>query len=110
MKLPLKKPRLASPFPDPVKVMPSDVTSDQEKAEHMQATARMPSIFTPPTISSGYSQYRYYSKQTLQKECQKDEIEANECPQVKITGIAPKKEIICDNPYIVSNILYSMNY
>lgn len=30
---PLKGPRLANPFPEPVKVMPSDTVSDSEKAE-----------------------------------------------------------------------------
>ncbi|XP_018328556.1 uncharacterized protein LOC108739237 [Agrilus planipennis] len=34
LKKPLKKSRLAPVFPEPVKVMPSDTISDQEKAQH----------------------------------------------------------------------------
>lgn len=37
---PLKPPRLANPFPDPVKIMPSDTVSDREKAEQMLAEAK----------------------------------------------------------------------
>ncbi|KAG5899787.1 hypothetical protein JTB14_006122 [Gonioctena quinquepunctata] len=44
--LPLKSSKLANPFPDPVKVMPSHTVSDQEKAEQMQAEARVPRSIT----------------------------------------------------------------
>lgn len=37
---PLKPPRLANPFPEPVKMMPSDTVSDREKAEQMLAEAK----------------------------------------------------------------------
>ncbi|KAK9696122.1 hypothetical protein QE152_g32104 [Popillia japonica] len=39
--LPLKAPKLAKPFPDPVKTMYSHTLSDQEKAEHMLAETKM---------------------------------------------------------------------
>lgn len=42
---PLKMSKLASPFPEPVKIMPSHTVSDQEKAEQMQADFRPP-MFT----------------------------------------------------------------
>nr|XP_023015553.1 uncharacterized protein LOC111505040 [Leptinotarsa decemlineata] len=44
--LPLKSSKLANPFPDPVKVMPSHTVSDQEKADQMQAEARVPRSIT----------------------------------------------------------------
>lgn len=40
--LPLKLSKLASPFPEPVKVMPSHTVSDQDKAEQAQAEFRAP--------------------------------------------------------------------
>ncbi|KAJ8927932.1 hypothetical protein NQ314_019562 [Rhamnusium bicolor] len=40
--LPLKSSKLANPFPEPVKVMPSHTVSDQEKADQMQAESRVP--------------------------------------------------------------------
>ncbi|KAJ8919762.1 hypothetical protein NQ315_006291 [Exocentrus adspersus] len=44
--LPLKSSKLANPFPEPVKVMPSHTVSDQEKAEQMQAECRIPRSIT----------------------------------------------------------------
>lgn len=44
--LPLKSSKLANPFPEPVKVMPSHTVSDQEKAEQMQAECRIPRSVT----------------------------------------------------------------
>ncbi|CAH1160043.1 unnamed protein product [Phaedon cochleariae] len=40
--LPLKMFKLANPFPEPVKIMPSRTVSDQEKADQMQAECRVP--------------------------------------------------------------------
>ncbi|KAJ8975512.1 hypothetical protein NQ317_010627 [Molorchus minor] len=40
--LPLKSSKLASPFPEPVKLMPSHTVSDQDKAAQMQAECRIP--------------------------------------------------------------------
>ncbi|KAJ8936742.1 hypothetical protein NQ318_016113 [Aromia moschata] len=42
--LPLKSSKLASPFPEPVKMMPSHTVSDQEKADQMQADFRLPMV------------------------------------------------------------------
>ncbi|XP_049818707.1 uncharacterized protein LOC126264497 [Aethina tumida] len=43
--LPLKTSKLAKPFPDPVKVMPSHTVSDQDKAEQMLADSRMQALY-----------------------------------------------------------------
>ena len=42
---PLRMARMANPFPAPVKVMPSNTVSDQEKAEQMMADVRMAKSF-----------------------------------------------------------------
>lgn len=44
--LPLKSSKLANPFPEPVKVMPSHTVSDQEKADQMQAECKVPRSIT----------------------------------------------------------------
>lgn len=44
--LPLKLSKLANPFPDPVKVMPSHTVSDQDKADQAQAEFRVPRSIT----------------------------------------------------------------
>lgn len=44
--LPLKLSKLAKPFPDPVKVMPSHTVSDQDKADQAQAEFRVPRSIT----------------------------------------------------------------
>lgn len=44
--LPLKMSKLAKPFPDPVKVMPSHTVSDQDKADQAQAEFRVPRSVT----------------------------------------------------------------
>lgn len=47
--LPLKLSKLAKPFPDPVKVMPSHTVSDQDKADQAQAEFRVPRSITRKT-------------------------------------------------------------
>lgn len=44
--LPLKLSKLANPFPEPVKVMPSHTVSDQDKADQAQAEFRVPRSIT----------------------------------------------------------------
>lgn len=43
--LPLKMSKLAKPFPDPVKVMPSHTVSDQDKAEQMLNDSKMQALY-----------------------------------------------------------------
>lgn len=43
--LPLKMSKLAKPFPDPVKVMSSQIISDQDKADQMFAESRLAPVF-----------------------------------------------------------------
>lgn len=42
IRLPLKKSRLANPFPDPLRIIDSDTVSDNEKASNMQSQSRLP--------------------------------------------------------------------
>lgn len=55
--LPLKVPKLAKPFPDPVKVMYSHTVSDQEKAEQMLAETKQAKQFQQrKSTGPGYTQ------------------------------------------------------
>ncbi|KAK5638241.1 hypothetical protein RI129_012536 [Pyrocoelia pectoralis] len=79
IKLPFKKSRLASPFPDPVKMIESDVVSDQDKANQMQSLAQL------PQYPAG--QQRYYST-----DCNDDKQHNKTCKKVVNNDDCPKAE------------------
>lgn len=77
--LPLRPPRLANPFPDPVKVMESHTVSDREKADQMlaetkmmraQANAAKKFQSRRPPVNLAQSS-RNYSTTTYQKLCER---------------------------------------
>uniref|UniRef100_A0A1Y1M737 Uncharacterized protein n=1 Tax=Photinus pyralis TaxID=7054 RepID=A0A1Y1M737_PHOPY len=95
IRLPLKKSRLANPFPDPLKMIASDTVSDDEKASNMQLTSRLPEY--PVRSSVGQSRRRFSSK------CGGGHIE--KCKKVTTEKCANKAESPeCKSNFEVSNL------
>lgn len=99
--LPLKMPKLASPFPDPVKIMSSHTISDQEKAEQMLAEARIPRRIStesePVNAAVNHVQTRSYSKVGANDEkCKKLGKKKKKCVKMVAPGCIPPKSISCE--------------
>lgn len=102
--LPLKMPKLASPFPDPVKIMSSHTTSDQEKAEQMLAEARIPKGTVEPAPEKAAPNRVYtrsYSKRGKtvdpdDEKCQKVGKKKKKCVKMVAPGCKKPKTITCD--------------
>ncbi|KAF2900777.1 hypothetical protein ILUMI_05407 [Ignelater luminosus] len=103
VKLPLKQTRLAGPFPDPVKVMPSDTMSDQEKAEQKTAEARIvkgDTSSSPKMVNFSTQQRSYSYGGTIgpdDKKCRKKAPKKN-CPSLK-GPCEPPESKSCDRDY-----------
>lgn len=99
--LPLKAPKLASPFPDPVKIMSSHTVSDQEKAEQMLAESRIPKATIEPTRAKVTTPNRVYTRNYSKRVGRNDEKckkigKKKKCVKMVTPGCKPPKNIICD--------------
>lgn len=92
MKLPLKQPRLAKPFPDPVKMMASDTISDDEKARQMQSDAQYPGNSKSKNLNkiNFNPQYRSFSckcRKSKKRKCKKKK--KNKCEKMRCRHCPP---------------------
>lgn len=94
-------PRLASPFPEPVKVMPSHTTSDLEKADQMRQEAKCSSGGSSGAVAN--MQRRFFSSDTGNvdnldpSKCKKlNKVGTKKsCPKMVAPGCKPPKSISC---------------
>ncbi|GJQ75374.1 hypothetical protein Trydic_g23550 [Trypoxylus dichotomus] len=106
--LPLKMPKLASPFPEPVKVMPSHTVSDQEKAEQMlaeskaikntstKATASIQTPLGPMSTTRNYTTGSAAGANSKDKKCKLGGVkEKKKCTKIKVPFCAPVKSFKC---------------
>lgn len=98
-------PKLASPFPDPVKIMSSHTISDQEKAEQMLAESRVPRASAEPPVAKCAApnrvQTRNYSSKGKtvgrdDKKCKKVGKQKKKCVKMVAPGCIPPKSISCE--------------
>lgn len=104
--LPLKIPKLASPFPEPVKIMSSHTVSDREKAEQMFAESRVPKGIAAASTEAVLTrpQTRNYSKKSKGKSVSADsskckklkpEVKKKTCKKMVSPRCKPPKTIDC---------------
>lgn len=116
---PLKIPRLANPFPEPVKVMESHTLSDREKADIMMAEARQArQLQHHQHRLLGVQQSRKYSTFPYQEDFRREYSTKDEgskckkftkCPKFNLKGCAPQGRKQCRLiPYPVSRLLFQL--
>lgn len=101
MTLPLKMPKLANPFPDPVKIMSSHTISDQEKADQMLAESKVPRGSSEMKMSGpaiNHVQTRNYGKTVGAdpEKCKKVGKKKRQCVKMVAPGCKAPKSISCE--------------